>query len=286
MSEFYEKLDRGDMAIVVELDPPAASDIAKYMDCARDLKRLDIDLMTLADSPSGRPRVSSMAMAAKVSRELEIETLPHITCRDRNGVALRSELMGLAASGVDNALLVTGDPMGEEQKCEGYKPVFEYNSRTLAAAIKDMEKDGTLAKPLNLFGALNVNAANFAAELDRAKEKIAAGMIGLFTQPVLSEEAVLNLQLASKELECFIFGGIMPLTSEKNAQFVNDHIAGITVDPDIILMYTGLKKDEASKLAIELSGEFAHRITPYIDGYFIMTPFLRTDLTCEIIKQL
>lgn len=285
---FWDRLYDGVKVRVVELDPPKSSDISRYLDCARDLKRAGIDLLTIPDGPSAKARVDSCMMASNVKRNLGMEVLPHITCRDRNGIALRALFMGLQADGINDALLVTGDPLGVEEKpveVLGYKSVFEYNSRDMAKKIGELVGE-ELTNPFNLFGALNVNAANFDAEMDKAKAKIESGMCGLLTQPIFSEEAIANLERASKELECFIFGGILPITSAAAARYMNDEVPGIKIPEEIISQFEDKKRADASMLSVQLSVETAAKIETLIDGFYIITPGYRTDLVCDILSKI
>ena len=165
------------------------------------------------------------------------------------------------------------------------KSVYHFNSRKLGAFVNSLNEE-TFREPIQVFGALDVNAVNFPMELKRAKEKEAAGMVGFLTQPVLSEEALENLKLARKELTGWLLGGIIPVVSHRNAVFMNNEINGITVSQEIIDRYEGLERKEAEDLAVEISGEIAGKIRPYIDGYYLMTPMRRISLMERILQKL
>jgi homocysteine S-methyltransferase len=141
-----------------------------------------------------------------------------------------------------------------------------------------------LGSPFNIGAALNVNVRHFDNQLQRAQKKIANGVNMFLTQPVLSPAAVENIITARRELKARILGGIMPIVSYKNACFMNNEIAGITVDDEIVEMYRDLSKEDAAELAVELSVKMAARIAPYVDGYYLITPFKRIDIILEIIK--
>ena len=284
-SRFWEKLcRRREKVRVVELDPPDHADLSKFMSGAWELKSAGVDLMTLADNPSGRAKVDSCLMACKVKREVELDVLPHMTCRDRNRLAVKSLLLGLYAEGVRNVLLVTGDPIPSAQRDED-KGVFQFNSRKLAAFVTSLGEN-ELPTPFHIFGALNVNARNFDMQLKIAREKLDKGMCGFLTQPVLTPQAFENLQRARTELDCYLLGGIIPITSARNAQFMDSEVNGISVDPRITALYEGKSRSECGDLAVEISTEIARRITPYVDGYYFITQFGRTDLICRILKCL
>ena len=139
--------------------------------------------------------------------------------------------------------------------------------------------------PLHIFGALNVNARNFRIQLDIAKTKEENGAVGFLTQPVLSPQAVENLKLARETLDGRILGGIIPVVSQRNALFMNSEIAGIRVDDEIIRRYEGADRARGEELAVEISTEYARQIAPYVDGFYLMTPFGRTGLIARILDS-
>ena len=280
----WEKLESGQRVVAVELDPPVDDDIGFFMDGVRALRDADVDAVTIADCPIGRPRADSSLLAAKIRRELGVEPLPHMTCRDRNLNATKALLLGLTIEGVHNVLLVTGDPIPSENRDE-VKSVFNFNSRKLARFVSSLNETA-LRTPFRLFGALNVNAPNFSIQLDLAKEKEEAGVCGFLTQPVLSPEAMENLQRAREELKGKLLGGIFPVVSHRNAVFLNNEIAGIRVSEEIIARYEGKDRETCEALAVELSVETANQIAPYTDGLYIMTPFKRVSLIEKILKAL
>ena len=268
----------------MELDPPADVNLTKFMNGAWMLKGAGVDIITIADCPIARARMDSSLLACKIRRELNLDALPHMTCRDRNLNATKALLMGLYAEGVRNLLLVTGDPIPTAERDE-VKSVYQFNSRKLAAFVSGLGQTA-LPTPFHLFGALNVNALNFDVQLRLAKEKLEKGMIGFLTQPVLTPEAFENLKRARKELDGYILGGIIPVISARNARFMDSEINGIRVDDRVTQLYEGKNRAEAEDLAVEISAEIARQIAPYVDGYYLMTPFQRTGLICRILEQM
>ena len=280
-SLFLEKLRSGKKTIAVELDPPADVNLSRFMSGAWTLKEHGTDVITIADCPIARARMDSSLLACKLRRELNLEALPHMTCRDRNLNATKALLMGLYAEGIRHVLLVTGDPIPSAERDE-VKSVYQFNSRKLAAFASGLSRSA-FPTPMYFFGALNINARNFDVQLGLAKEKLEKGMCGFLTQPVLSPEAFENLKRARSELGGYLLGGIIPVVSARNARFMDAEINGIRVDPQITELYEGKSREEAEDLAVEISTEIARRITPFVDGYYLMTPFQRTGLICRII---
>lgn len=283
-SLFWEKLQKGQKVIAVELDPPANADLSKFMAGAWQLKGQGADIITIADCPIARARMDSSLLACKLHRDLNIDALPHMTCRDRNLNATKALLMGMYAEGIRNVLLVTGDPIPTAERDE-VKSVYQFNSRKLASFVSGLNRTA-FPTPFHSFGALNVNALNFDVQLRLAKEKLENGITGFLTQPVLTPEAFENLKRAREELHCFILGGIIPVVSERNARFMDSEINGIRVDPRIIELYAGRSREEGEALAVDISAEIAGKIAPYTDGLYLITPFGRTPLICRIIEKI
>ena len=282
-SAFFEALTTGGTPIAVELDPPEVGNADKFMAGARELMEAGVHAITIADNPIARARMDAAMLAGRVHRSLGLEPIPHMTCRDRNLNAIKSILLGLSAEGIHNMIAITGDPIPTAERDE-VKSVYQFNSRKLTAFIKSLGERGDVV-PFHVFGALNVNAKHFPSQLGLAKKKLEAGMTGFFTQPVLSERAKENLRTARDTLPgAFILGGIMPVVSERNARFMESEISGIHVEERIINAYHGLSREEAEELAVQLSLETAKEIEPYIDGYYIITPFARTALVARIVR--
>ena len=279
-----DKINKSQKIIAVELDPPINTEIDFFMDSAKKLKNQGIDAITIADCPIARARVDSSLLACKLKRELDITPIPHMTCRDRNINATKALLLGLNIEGINNVLVVTGDPIPSAQRDE-IKGVFSFNSAILANYITNLNETA-FSSPFNICGALNINAVNFNNELTHAKKKIENGMSMFLTQPILTERAVENLMQARKELSAKILGGIIPIVSYKNACFMNNEISGISVSEKIIDMYKDVSKEEASRLAVKISTQIAEKIYPYVDGYYLITPFKRIDIISEIINNI
>ena len=285
---FLRKLNAGKKVIAIELDSPKDADLTGYLDGARRLQAAGADLLTIADCPIARARMDSSLVACRVHRELGLNVLPHMTCRDRNLNATKALLLGLYAEGVREVLAITGDPIPSAERDE-VKSVYQFNSRKLAQYIVSLAGEGReMPSPLTVFGALNLNARNFDVELRRAVEKLENGMAGFLTQPVLSEQAVQNLQQARQTLgpEAKILAGILPVVSQRNAIFMENEVNGIHVDAAIIDRFAGLDRAAGEELGIEISVQAAKAALPYADGFYLMTPFNRVALMERLIARL
>lgn len=279
-----KKLREHQPIIAVEFDPPANCDIKRFMYNAQYLREQGIDAITIADCPIARARADSSLLACKLHRELDMNVIPHMTCRDRNINATKALLYGLSIEGIQNVLVVTGDPIPAEDRTE-VKGVFNFNSQILAGYIQNLNRT-VFSNPFMIFGALNVNAVNFKMELIKAKQKIEQGVEGFLTQPVLSKRALDNMKLAHETLDAFLLGGIMPIVSHRNAVFMDNEISGIDVDAHYIAMYEDKTREEAAELAVSISCDIVNQLQPYVDGYYVITPFNRVEIIGEIVSHI
>ena len=285
---FLRKLRTGQRVIAVELDSPKDADLTAYLEGARRLQAAGADLLTIADCPIARARMDSSLVACRVHRELGMNVLPHMTCRDRNLNATKALLLGLYAEGVREVLAITGDPIPTAERDE-VKNVYQFNSRKLAQYIVSLAGEGReMPSPITVFGALNLNARNFEVELRRAAEKLENGMSGFLTQPLLSVQAVENLKKTRETLgeRAKILAGILPVVSQRNAIFMENEVNGIHVDEAIIQKFEGLDRTAGEELGLEVSVQAAKAAAPYADGFYLMTPFNRVALMERLIARL
>lgn len=279
-----KKLQRKEKVICVEFDPPMDCRIERFMNDAEYLKEQGIDAITIADCPIARARVDSSLLACKLHRELGIDVIPHMTCRDRNINATKALLFGLNIEDIYNVLVVTGDPIPAADRQE-VKGVFSFNSQLLAGYIRDLNET-TFPHPFLIFGALNVNAANFKQELLKAKQKIQQGVQAFLTQPIHSAKGLQNLQQAHRELDAWILGGVMPIVSYRNALYMKNEIASIEVDDAILSRYEHKNREEAAVLAVTIAKATIDEMVSFVDGFYLITPFHRVEIMQQIIAHI
>lgn len=207
-----------------------------------------------------------------------------MTCRDRNINATKALLFGLNIEDIYNVLVVTGDPIPAADRQE-VKGVFSFNSQLLAGYIRDLNET-TFPHPFLIFGALNVNAANFKQELLKAKQKIQQGVQAFLTQPIHSAKGLQNLQQAHRELDAWILGGVMPIVSYRNALYMKNEIAGIEVDDAILSRYEHKNREEAAVLAVTIAKATIDEMVSFVDGFYLITPFHRVEIMQQIIAHI
>ena len=275
---FIERLESGKKVIAVELDPPYDSSDEKIMDCVEALKNTSADIITIADSPMGRSRVDSLLMSLKIAANHEVSVMPHVCCRDKNMIAMRSTLLGAYVNGIRNLLVVTGDPVPSEQRLSTTN-VFDYNSIQLMQFIKQMNEEHFSEDPIQYGGALNPALGRVDKIIERMERKIEAGAKYFLTQPIYDEKTIEKIHYIKEHVDTKILCGIMPFVSYTNANFIKNEFSGIHVPDEIVSRYSkDMSKEEAEIIGASLGKELVKKLEPYADGYYFMIPFNRVSM--------
>ena len=276
---------RGKKFVAVELDPPVDADLSFFLSAARSVIRAGADALTISDSPFSKTRADSLLCALRLFQEGAPTVIPHITCRDKNRVALKGGLLAANACGIDRVFLVTGDP---PLKGEGGRPtgVFSFNSFELIDFVKTLNDEVFSMRPFSIGAALNVNAPNFEKELSRAEKKQACGAHFFLTQPVFSEEAKANLRLARERLSSELLCGIMPVAGYKNARFLQNEVPGTGVPQSLVEALEGKSADEARDVSLGEAQRTIDELYDFCDGFFLMLPLKKVDYLTHLIEYI
>ncbi|MCY9014276.1 bifunctional homocysteine S-methyltransferase/methylenetetrahydrofolate reductase [Bacillus inaquosorum] len=283
-------------SIIVELDPPKKLSFDKFLSAAAELKEAGIDALTLADNSLATPRISNVACGALVKQQLDMRSLVHITCRDRNIIGLQSHLMGLDTLGLNDVLAITGDP-SKIGDFPGATSVYDLTSFDLIRLIKQFNEGLSLSgKPLgkktnfSVAAAFNPNVRHLDKAVKRLEKKIDCGADYFVSQPVYSEQQLVDIHNETKHLKTPIYIGIMPLTSSRNAEFIHNEIPGIKLSDSIreTMALAGEDKEKQKAEGLAIARSLLDTACELFNGIYLITPFLRSDLTAELtsyIKQ-
>lgn len=280
--------------ILVELDPPKKLGIETFMAGAEALKKAGVDCITLADNSLASPRISNSTLANRLKTELAVNPMVHITCRDRNLIGLQSHLMGLHTDGLNEVLVITGDP-SKIGDFPGATSVYDLSSFDLISMVKQFNEGHSysgqnLGQRANfrIAAAFNPNVKYLNKAVQRMEKKIVCGAQSFLTQPVYSIEQIEEVYEATKHLETPIFIGIMPLTSSRNAEFIHNEIPGINL-PDNVRRAMASAGDDPIKSRIEainIARELVDAAQERFKGIYLITPFLRYEMTVELTKYI
>lgn len=285
-NSFMDKLSKDEFPIVVELDPPMNTSVDKIMHCAKVCRENNIDLVTVADSPMAKVRVDSILIASKIKREIGIDVMPHICCRDKNRNAIRASLLAANIEGIRNILAVTGDPISGVEEIKA-KSVFNLNSFKLMELINEMNKEVFNGDGMNIGGALNLNVFNKNSEVQRMDKKLEMGATFFLTQPIFEDETIEFLAKLKRNKEVKILGGVMPIVSYKNAQFINNELSGVNIPEHYMSRFNkDMSREDSEKVGIDIAVDIISKIKKHVDGIYLVTPFNRIEMIVKILKLL
>lgn len=280
-------------SIIVELDTPRHLEIDGFLDGSQQLYDAGADVVMMADNSLASPRISNIAMGALL-KEQGIRPLTHLTCRDRNLIGLQSHLMGLNALGIHDILAVTGDPT-KVGDFPGATSVYDVSSMELISLIKQLNEGISFSgKPLrkkanfSVAAAFNPNVRVLDRAVARLEKKIEHGADYFISQPVYTTEKIVEIYEATKHLDTPIYIGIMPVTSHKSAQFLHHEVPGIKLSEDALtrMEACGDDKDKATAEGIAIAKELVEVAAQYFNGIYLITPFLRYDMTLELMNYI
>jgi 5,10-methylenetetrahydrofolate reductase len=279
-----EKLQEKKFVVTVEADPPKGADPWGTYEKIRPLAKL-IDAVNIADCPMARMKMSPIALAHLVQDTMGLETIFHLTCRDRNLIGLQSELLGAYAMGVRNILAVTGDNPNKGDHPDA-KGVFEINSAGLIDMAHKLNSGqdymgNKLDSGTDFFvgGVLNPTAVNIDAELRRVDEKIASGVQFFQTQPIFDLQQLETFLEKAKNVKVPIIYGLMPLKSLKLANYLNKNVNGIHVPENIIKSLEEGGRDAG----IEVARQLYQEMKTMVSGVHIY-PMGDAEMTKDILK--
>ncbi len=289
-SQFSNKL-KEKFVITVEIDPPKGTDLGKVFSGVKALKSVGVDGINISDSPMARVRLSPVAIAHILKEQLEVESILHFTCRDRNLLGIQSELLGASALGINNVLALTGDPptIGDHPNA---KPVFDVNSEGLVHILAKMNSGFDLAgNALNqktnfcIGVAANPGAENLEKELSRLRGKVKAGAHFIQTQPIYDIKVLEQFMESIKGMDIPVLVGILPLRSSKHAEFLHNEVPGISIPLKVREKMQRVDPDKAANLGVDIAFEFMKEAEGLVEGAYLMPPFGRYEMAIQLIER-
>ncbi|MFW6134759.1 MAG: methylenetetrahydrofolate reductase [Elusimicrobiota bacterium] len=255
-----EKLEKKQFVYTLELDPPLNMDIEKLLENIRNYLS-NADAINITDCPLASLRMSPIALSHIIQKKLDLETIFHITCRDRNLLALKAELLGAYALGVKNILALTGDhpEMGDHGKASA---VFDVDSTGLVKIIQELNegnfsnnKTSDYKTDFSIGVAGNPGTKDIKKEIARLEEKVASGANFIQTQPIFSIDILENFLEMTQHITIPKIIGIMPLRSNKMVNYIDTNLSHIVIPERIRNRMANAGIDEGVRIAQELSRE-------------------------------
>jgi homocysteine S-methyltransferase len=290
-------LAQGRFVVSVEIDPPRSIRIERTIEAARLLRDAGVDLVNVSDSAMARVRMGCLAVAFGIQHDLDLECLVHFTTRDRNLMAIESELLGAHALGVRNVLALTGDPprIGDYPTGTG---VWDVDSIGLVEILARLNRgeDGA-GSPIGqragftIACALDPTATDQATEWDRLERKLAAGAHLVMTQPLYSVGQVEAMVTESQRrfgpggFPVPVLLGILPLQSARHAEFLHNEVPGITI-PDEARAAMAAAGDRGAEVGLKLALALLDEVRPLVSGTYLMPSFGRYEQAAELVRRI
>ncbi|MBF0543808.1 MAG: bifunctional homocysteine S-methyltransferase/methylenetetrahydrofolate reductase [Candidatus Riflebacteria bacterium] len=276
-----------------ELTPPKGCDPSKIIETARELKGAGIDAINIPDGPRASARMSPMALAILIENQVRIETVLHYCCRDRNILGIQSDLLGAYAVGLRNILCITGDPPKVGNYPEA-TAVFDIDSIGLTNVVKRLNHGldlggNPIGKPTGLCIGVGANpgAIDLDLEIRRFEWKVKAGAEFAITQPVFDGALLEKFLQKIAHIRIPILAGIWPLTSLKNAEFMNNEVPGASVPAEIMQrMRSQTSIEGQQKEGIAIAREALKSIKPMVEGIQLSVPFGRAETVLKVLEAL
>lgn len=287
-----EEIVKTRASVIVELDPPRKLDTTRFFEGAKKLKEEGIDALTLADNSLASARISNTAIGTLVKQNIGLRPLVHIACRDRNIIGLQSHLMGLHTLGIHDVLAITGDP-ARVGDFPGASSVYDMTSFDLISMIKQLNEGLSFSgknlgqkTTFSVSAAFNPNVRQVEKAVKRLEKKVACGADYIITQPIYSEQKIIELYEATKHIDIPIYIGLMPLTSSNNAEFLHNEVPGIKIDDSIRRTMAQFKDnpEQAAQEGLKITKSLIDTAANYFNGIYLITPFLRYELSVELAR--
>lgn len=291
-SRLGDKLAGRRFVTAVEIVPPKGVDPAPMYRQCRELKQAGVDVVNVPDGPRAQSRMGALLSALLIEREVGIETVVHYCCRDRNLLGMLSDLLGAAAGGLRNLLLITGDPpkMGPYPEATA---VFDIDSIGLTNLVSRLNRgldpggnDMQSQTGFVIGVGVNPTAPDQDREIRRFAWKVDAGAEFAVTQPVFDFD---QLDRFLRRVEPFgvpIIGGIWPLVSLRNAEFLANEVPGVVIpEPVLERMRAASRRSKEHALAegVAIARETLAQVRDRLRGVQISAPLGRVPVVLEVL---
>jgi methionine synthase / methylenetetrahydrofolate reductase(NADPH) len=292
-----DALSAGRYVVSVEIDPPRSIRIDRTIGAARLLQSAGVDVVNISDSAMARVRMGAFAVAFGIQHDLDLECMVHLTTRDRNLMALESELLGAHALGVRNIIALTGDPprIGDYPTGTG---VWDVDSIGLIEIIARLNRgEDQAGSPIGqragftIACGLDPTAEDRSAEWDRLERKLAAGAHVVMTQPLFSLEQVETLLIEARDrfgpsgLPVPLLLGVLPLQSSRHAEFLHNEVPGITI-PEATRAALQDAGERAAEVGLAQAADLLASVGSEVAGTYLMPSFGRYEQAAELVRRI
>lgn len=298
-SAWGRRLARGERVASVEIVPPHSWDPSEIIEPARQLRVAGVDAVSVVESPRSRSRMGALPAALIIEREVGIETVVHYTCRDKNMLSMISDLLGAAAAGLRNLLVVSGDPpvMGPYPDATA---VFDIDSIGLTNVVQGLNRGmdpggNSIGAPTEFVQGVAVNqgAVDREREISRFRYKCEAGADFIVTQPVFSAETLERfiedaVRASPGAADVPRIAGVWPMLSLRNAEFLANEMPGVSVPEEVVERMRGAQAsgpEAAIEEGVVIALETLEEVGPLVQGVHLTAPHRRVEIALRVLRE-
>ncbi|MBI4721623.1 MAG: bifunctional homocysteine S-methyltransferase/methylenetetrahydrofolate reductase [Candidatus Stahlbacteria bacterium] len=278
ISPLHQKL-KEKFVTTLEIDPPKGTNFENELTAVQNFKQLGGDAVNIADNPMAKLRMSAISLAFLIKQKVDIDIILHFTCRDRNLLAIQSDLIGAHAIGIQNILALTGDPpaVGDYPFATA---VFEIKSDGLIDIMNSLNQGRDwLSNPITEPTSFLIGVGTTLDDIERTKKKIDKGIGFIQTQPVFNIEGFKNFVSAFKGKDIPIIAGIFVLANLRHALFIHNEVPGISIPESIMKRM----EDGCPNEGIIIARELLQQVKECCQGVCLMLPYGKYELINQIM---
>lgn len=293
-SGFARKIVNGEFVTSVEIVPAKGCDASKMLESVKELRDAGVDAVNIPDGPRAQSRMGALTTAILIQQKINgIEPVVHYCCRDRNLLGMMSDLLGAAALGINNLLIITGDPpkMGPYPEATAVFDVDSIGLTNMATSLNRGLDIGSnpIGQPTSFFIGVGVNpcAVDLDTEIRRFEWKVEAGAQFAVTQPIFDLDQFFSFLKRIEHCKIPIIVGIWPLVSYRNAEFLSNEVPGISVPSNILERMRSADGQEAARQeGLAIAREMLREVKGAVRGVQVSAPFGRVPYALDVFSVL
>jgi homocysteine S-methyltransferase len=293
-SRLAAKVAAGQFTVTVEIVPPKGVRPEPMFAQCRELKAAGVDAVNVPDGPRAQSRMGALLSGIMIQREVGLEAVVHYACRDRNLLGMLSDLLGAAAAGLNNLLIVTGDPpkMGPYPDATAVFDIDAIGLTNLVSRLNHgLDPGGNALGDTTRFliaVAANPTATDRDRELRRFAWKVEAGAELAITQPVFDLDQLDRFLKDVEQYRIPIVAGLWPLVSLRNAEFLANEVPGVSVPKQVLdrmARASAKGKEAALQEGICITREMLAAVRERVQGVQVAAPMGRVPVVLEVLAD-
>lgn len=288
---FRDKVAAGKFVVTVEVDPPHGLSARRAVQGTQQLKDAGVDAINVGDSPTAKIRMSPLAMSVLLKRETGVEVVMHYTTRDRNAMAIHSDMVGAHILGIRDILCLRGDP----PSVGGYTDIVGVWDVSAVGLIRflGLMNGGhdfagkSIGRNADFFigGSANLNADPLEPELRLMRRKVEAGAHFFMTQNVFDERRLERFLDGANKFKKPIIVGVLPLANARHTEFLATEIPGMYIPDNVRKAMSKAGEERGPREGQKIARDFIAICREKAAGVYVVPSFGRYDIVAELVAD-